>query len=118
MSHVLTIEQAAAMLQLNPQVVREYLRKGKLPGCKIGRHWRILEEDLTAHLRVDLRPEQTELPENVRQWRALSREQKLERIRAVRGKYAHVPFSSDDLVKERHEEAEREESRWKERFSR
>ncbi len=45
----------------------------------------------------------------MRQWRSLSREQKLERIQAVRGKYAHIPFSSEDLVRERRREVERQE---------
>ncbi|MFZ1935013.1 MAG: hypothetical protein WCB27_13350 [Thermoguttaceae bacterium] len=32
-----------------------------------------------------------------------------ERIRAIRGKYAWIPFSSDDHVREKQEELEREE---------
>jgi excisionase family DNA binding protein len=45
---LLTIEQAAAYLQMNPQVVRRWLRKGKLPGFKMGQEWRIDEKDLAA----------------------------------------------------------------------
>jgi|WetSurMetagenome_2_1015567.scaffolds.fasta_scaffold2100741_1 hypothetical protein len=32
-----------------------------------------------------------------------------ERVRALRGKYAWIPFSSDDHVREKHEEMDREE---------
>jgi hypothetical protein len=32
-----------------------------------------------------------------------------ERVRALRGKYAWIPFSSDDHVREKHEEMQREE---------
>lgn len=32
-----------------------------------------------------------------------------ERVKALRGKYAWIPFSSDDHVREKHEEMEREE---------
>ncbi len=31
------------------------------------------------------------------------------------GKFADVPFSSEDLIRERREEVEREEQRWQER---
>ncbi len=39
---------AAAYLQMNPQVVRRWLRGKKLPGFKVGREWRIDEKDLAA----------------------------------------------------------------------
>ena len=45
---LLTIEQAAAYLQMNPQVVRRWLREKKLPGFKMGQEWRIDEADLAA----------------------------------------------------------------------
>ena len=37
-----------------------------------------------------------------------------QRIEAAMGKYADVPFSSEDLIRERREEVEREERHWKE----
>ncbi len=45
---LLTIDQAAEYLQINPQVVRRWLREKKLPGFKVGRVWRIDEKDLAA----------------------------------------------------------------------
>ncbi|MCL5104691.1 MAG: helix-turn-helix domain-containing protein [Armatimonadetes bacterium] len=123
MSHMLTLEQAAEMLQMNPQVVRGYLRKGMLPGNKVGRQWRLLEEDLKAYIRSRYRGKheisaevEEDIPENVREWRALSQEEKHKRLMSVMGKYADVPFSSEDLLRERREEVEREEQRWEERL--
>ena len=46
MSRILTVPQAAEKLQLTSDVVREYLRQGKLPGRKVGKAWRVLESDL------------------------------------------------------------------------
>ena len=50
MSRILTVEQVAEKLQLKPLTVREYLRTGKIPGCKLGRAWRIVESDLEQSL--------------------------------------------------------------------
>ena len=43
---VLTPEEAAAYLRVNPQTVYRLLRAGKCPGVKIGRQWRIRRRDL------------------------------------------------------------------------
>jgi len=46
MSRILTVPEAAEKLQLTSDVVREYLRQGKLPGRNVGKAWRVLESDL------------------------------------------------------------------------
>ncbi|MCX6346307.1 MAG: helix-turn-helix domain-containing protein [Armatimonadetes bacterium] len=46
MARILTVEQVAEKLQVKPLTVREYLRKGKIPGRKLGRSWRVVETDL------------------------------------------------------------------------
>lgn len=44
---LLTIEEAAEILQLAPRTVNKYLREGKLPGAKLGgKLWRIRESTL------------------------------------------------------------------------
>jgi len=37
---VLTLEEAAAFLRLNPEVLRRKAREGKVPAAKVGRQWR------------------------------------------------------------------------------
>lgn len=48
MEMLLTVEQAAARLQLAPYTVRAQLKRGVLHGIKRGRVWRIPESALTA----------------------------------------------------------------------
>jgi len=47
---VMTIEQAAAFLQLHYQTVWEMVKAKKIPAVKIGRVWRIMKKDLIAYL--------------------------------------------------------------------
>lgn len=46
MSETLTVAQAAVYLQMSEPMVRHFLRKGDLPGQRIGRQWRIRRADL------------------------------------------------------------------------
>jgi excisionase family DNA binding protein len=48
---LLTPEDAAKVLLVKPETVREWLRSGKLKGVKVGRLWRVRESDLEAFLK-------------------------------------------------------------------
>jgi excisionase family DNA binding protein len=52
MDDLLTAEQAAAILQLSPKTIKDWLRAGKLTGCKIGRVWRVKSADLEAFIQA------------------------------------------------------------------
>jgi excisionase family DNA binding protein len=43
---VLTPEEAAVYLKLNPRTVQEYLRDGVIPARKIGKFWRVSRQCL------------------------------------------------------------------------
>ncbi len=43
---VLTVADVAALLDLKPYTVKEYARRGILPGRKLGRTWRFLRPEL------------------------------------------------------------------------
>ena len=43
---ILTVEQAAELLQVSYETARGWIQTGKIPGRKIGRVWRVLESDL------------------------------------------------------------------------
>ena len=45
---VLTVADVAALLDLKPYTVKEYARRGILPGRKLGRTWRFLRPELEA----------------------------------------------------------------------
>ena len=134
MARIFTVDEAAQYLRVTPYTIRKWLRKGKIPGRKMGRVYRRFEAELESALHSAAEdfaglPESEELArrrrEEARQqerrrkleeWKSLSREEKHKRLQAIRGKYAHIPFSSDDLIRERREEVEREERKWKERY--
>ncbi|WP_117161486.1 helix-turn-helix domain-containing protein [Paraliobacillus sp. X-1268] len=42
----MTIAQVAEYLQLSEMTTYKLVQEGKLPGFKIGRHWRIKRDDL------------------------------------------------------------------------
>jgi len=43
---VLTVDDVARLLELKPYTVKEYARRGILPGRKLGRNWRFLRPEL------------------------------------------------------------------------
>ena len=45
-SDILSVDQASALLQLNPQTVRRMLVRGQLPGRKLGNTWRLSRNQL------------------------------------------------------------------------
>jgi excisionase family DNA binding protein len=50
---VLTLKQAAALLQLSEQHVRDLARRGKIPAGKIGKSWRFSRRALLRLLGED-----------------------------------------------------------------
>jgi excisionase family DNA binding protein len=53
---VLTIEEAAEELKVQPKTVREWLRSGRLEGIKAGRLWRIRREEWERFLKASTTP--------------------------------------------------------------
>jgi excisionase family DNA binding protein len=50
MDKLLTPDQAAEKLAVKPRSIKEWLRQGKLLGVKIGKLWRIRNEDLETFI--------------------------------------------------------------------
>ena len=48
---VLTVADVATLLDLKPYTVKEYARRGILPGRKLGRSWRFLRPELEDAVR-------------------------------------------------------------------
>ena len=48
--HPLTLREAAKLLGLHPRAVCEYVRRGELIGCVVGKRWQFRQEDITAFL--------------------------------------------------------------------
>lgn len=47
---LMTVEEVAKYLQLNPQTVSRMAARGELPAAKVGRHWRFRREILDKFL--------------------------------------------------------------------
>ncbi|OGT33663.1 MAG: hypothetical protein A3C44_00670 [Gammaproteobacteria bacterium RIFCSPHIGHO2_02_FULL_39_13] len=47
----LSLFEAANFLGIHKETARNLAAAGKLPGAKVGRSWRFLEQDLVTHLR-------------------------------------------------------------------
>ena len=45
-----TVEEAAEKLKISPLTLGNWLRAGKIIGTKVGRKWRITENDLQAFI--------------------------------------------------------------------
>lgn len=61
----LSPEEAAEYLKVNPQTIYRNLRRGRLPGGKIGRQWRIRKEDLDRFLAPHTQAEEELSPEDL-----------------------------------------------------
>lgn len=55
MSLTLDIGAAAAFLGIHRETLRERAAAGMIPGAKIGKEWRFLQDDLTAYFRSQCR---------------------------------------------------------------
>ncbi|MHB1457231.1 MAG: helix-turn-helix domain-containing protein [Armatimonadota bacterium] len=97
MSRILTVEQAAEKLQMTTDVIREYLRKGKLPGRKVGKAWRVVETDLEK-------------------WISTGQSERSGRVSGF-GFLSQFPggTSSEEFMAEKHAETDEEEHRSEER---
>lgn len=43
---IYTVEEVSEKIKIPVETLRKYLRNGKLKGAKIGKHWRITDEQL------------------------------------------------------------------------
>ena len=46
MNQVLTVKEVADLLKTTRQQIRKMIQSGELPAVKVGREWRILEEQI------------------------------------------------------------------------
>ena len=53
---IYTPKEVAARLKMPLKTVLEYLRRGTLPGFRIGKHWRVRKADLDAFLERSAKP--------------------------------------------------------------
>jgi excisionase family DNA binding protein len=61
MEDLLTVEQAAAKLQIAPKTLKDWLRAGRLKGVRLGKLWRIKESDLEAFINQSADEDQADI---------------------------------------------------------
>ena len=54
-SQFYTVEEVADLLKVDPRTIRAAIHSGKLKAARVGRHFRIAEEDLKKYLEFDKR---------------------------------------------------------------
>ncbi|WP_257346923.1 helix-turn-helix domain-containing protein [Pseudalkalibacillus decolorationis] len=47
---IMTVSQVAEYLQISEVTTYKLVQENKIPGFKIGRHWRVKKEDLTIYI--------------------------------------------------------------------
>jgi len=101
MSRILDVEQTAEKLGMTPKLVREHLRRGRLPGRKLGKSWRILESDLEA-------------------WMSAGTSSQPRQFVSARGLLKGFPgkLSSADVIADKRREVEIEEAKFRSRCAR
>jgi excisionase family DNA binding protein len=97
MEKLYTPDEVADALRVTRRSVYEWLKTGRLRGLRAGNRWRIREEDVHAFTRADRHQMATE-----------TQEERDARILAIAGKYADIPWSSEDYMREKHAEHEKE----------
>lgn len=103
----LKVAEVARRLQVDPRTIYGMIRRGELRGVKAGRVWRVPVESLTAFLQAAGR---ADLVDTVSQ--TAPPEDRVARIKAVRGKYRNVLSTVDELIARKQVEIVLENRRW------
>jgi excisionase family DNA binding protein len=103
----LKVAEVARRLQVDPRTVYGMIRRGELRGVKAGRVWRVPVESLTAFLQAAGR---ADLVETIAQ--PTPPDDRVARIKALRGKYRNVLSTVDELIARKQEEIALENRRW------
>jgi excisionase family DNA binding protein len=96
-----TPEEVAQELRVTRRTVYEWLTTGRLRGMRAGNRWRVDVQDLETFIQPGGSGRAGD--------EAAEHATREARVMAIVGKYADVPFSSDDLMREKHERWQREQ---------
>jgi len=99
-----TPEEVAQELRVTRRTVYEWLTSGRLRGMRAGNRWRVDVQDLEAFIQPERGGRRAD--------EAAERADREARVMAIVGKYADVPVSSEDLMREKHERWRREQQEW------
>jgi excisionase family DNA binding protein len=117
---ILTVLEAAEFLGISERTMRRLIAEQKVPFARVGGSVRLRRVALTDWLsEAERQASSGGVPDERRkarsgQDRTKSRTARMREahVRAIVGKYADVPFSSEDLIEEKQREKEVENQRW------
>jgi excisionase family DNA binding protein len=114
---LLTVQETAEMLRVNPMTVRRYIASGRLAAVRIGRRIRVPREALDALARpiaagASTKPEQPFIFKRPSAEEIARRQELGKRILENRKKRNIAPLTSVDLI---HMAREDDEQRWRDR---
>ena len=105
--------EVAKMLGVSQATIYREIGKGKLKSVKIGTRRVITQWDLELYLGKE-RSNALLMEDNEEKFNKLSEQERIARIKAVMGMFAHLPGSVEDFIKEKQKDIEIENRRWKE----
>jgi len=106
--------EVAKMLGVSQATIYREMKKEKLKSVRVGSRRVITQWDLEAYLGKE-RANALLTEDNEKQFSELSEQERIARIKAVRGMFAHLPGSVDDFIKEKQKDIEIENRRWKDK---
>lgn len=118
---ILSVLEAARFLGVSERSLRRLIAEKQVPFARVGGSLRLRRTALVDWLAASERQAGTVLSTGSREKdgqpgegpaTSLAEGDRQARVRAVAGKYADLPFSSEDLVREKQREKEQEAERW------
>lgn len=105
--------EVAKILGVSQATIYREIEKGKLKSVKVGTRHVITQWDLELYLGKE-RSNALLMEDSEKKFDELSEQERLARIDAVMGMFAHIPGTVDDFIKEKQKDIEIENRRWKE----
>jgi excisionase family DNA binding protein len=105
--------EIAKMLGVSQATIYREIEKDRLKSVKVGSCRVITQWDLELYLGKE-RADALLMEDNEKKFDELSEQERIAKIKAVRGMFAHVPGTVDDFIKEKQKDIEIENRRWKE----
>jgi excisionase family DNA binding protein len=109
---VLNVREAAQFLGISERTMRQLIADKRVPFARVSGSLRLRRAALLEWLQQEEQRNRKPGERIAARGRQEEAEERAARVRAIVGKYAHVPFSSEDLLRERRAEVELEEERW------
>jgi excisionase family DNA binding protein len=106
---VLNVPEAAQFLGISERSLRRLIAGREVPFARVGGSLRLRRAALLEWL---AEAERHEKGHGEKPSAAPIEAGQAEQVRAIAGKYVHVPFSSEDLIREKQEELRQEDMRW------